>query len=97
MEIDRAKLRYLLKYYDNSIDKYITGVLQDSAENPHFSAVAAANLIKCYIQILTELGEEPPYGSVREYMLFQAFSKEECDAFEKSRQKEAVCYRGVQY
>lgn len=97
MAIDTEKLKYLLNNMETHIGELIDNVLSDSKEDPHYSAVAAANKIKCYIQIMNELGETLPYNSVEGFFDFNAYSKDEYDAFEASRQKEAQYYRGVQY
>ena len=79
------------------ICRLIGNVLQDSPTDPHYSAVAASNRIKCYIQIMTELGHELPYQTVPEFFQYYGYSQEQYDAFEKSRKEESVYYRGVQY
>lgn len=95
--MDKEKLLYLLSFFDEDMEIFIYEVLNDSKEDPHFSAVSATNRIKCYIQILSELGEELPYSNVREYMLFNAFTEDEYNAFEKRRKEESEYYIGVQY
>ena len=55
------------------------------------------NKIKCYIQIMSELGEQLPFNNVEEFFEFNAYTKEEYRKFEESRRKESQYYRGVQY
>lgn len=95
--VDTEKLKYLLNNMESYIGELIDNVLTDSATDPHYSAVAATNRIKCYIQIMNELGENLPYSNVEEFFDFNAYSKDEYNAFEASRQKESKYYRGVQY
>lgn len=97
MVIDCEKLKYLLNNMECLICDLIDKVLSDSAEDPHYSAVAAANKIKCYIQVMNELGEKLPYSNVEEFFDFNAYSQEEFCLFEESRKKEAEYYRGIQY
>lgn len=97
MAIDYEKLKYLLNNYENIIGELIDNVLSNSPEDPHYSAVAATNKIKCYIQIMNELGEDLPYSNVEEFFEFNAYTKKEYRLFEKSRKRESQYYRGVQY
>lgn len=97
MDIDIEKLEYLLNNMEYYIGQLIDKVLSDSTTDPHYSAVAAANRIKCYIQIMNELGEELPYSNVEEFFEFNAYTKDEYRLFEESRMKESQYYRGVQY
>ena len=97
MGIDCEKLKYLLNNMEYHIGQLIDKVLIDSPTDPHYSAVAAANKIKCYIQIMKDLGEDLPYKNVEEFFEFNAYTKEEYQLFEKSRKKESQYYRGVQY
>ena len=97
MNIDREKLMYLLNDMDFHIGELIDNVLSDSESDPHYSAVAAVNKIKCYIQIMNELGKELPYSSVEEFFDFNAYTEDEYKLFESKRQKESVYYRGIQY
>ena len=82
---------------DNVICELIDHVLNDSEEDPHYSAVAATNMIKCYIQIMNEIGESLPYCTVQEFFLFNAYTHEEYALFEELRKKESAYYRGIQY
>lgn len=61
MNLDIEKLKYLLNTTEREIGRLIDNVLSDSQEDPHYSAVYASNQIKCYIQIMNELGEKLPY------------------------------------
>ncbi len=97
IDIDVEKLKYLLNDMDVYIGELIDNVLNDSETDPHYSAVAATNRIKCFIQIMNELGEEMPYGNVEEFFDFNAYTKEEYRLFEESRRKESVYYRDKQY
>ncbi len=97
MDIDFEKLMYLLYDMDDVICELIDKVLSDSEEDPHYSAVAATNRIKCYIQIMNELGKTLPYSSVEEFFSFEAYTKEEYQLFEQLRIKESQYYHGVQY
>lgn len=95
--INKDKLLYILDFFDVYLMQFIQEILMDSKEDPHFSAVAANNMILCYLEIMTELGQKLPYNSVKEYFEFQGFDPEEYDAFERSRIKESAYYRGPQF
>lgn len=102
--INKDKLLYILDFFDVYLMQFIQEILMviqeilmDSKEDPHFSAVAANNMILCYLEIMTELGQKLPYNSVKEYFEFQGFDLEEYDAFERSRIEESAYYRGPQF
>lgn len=97
MKLSIEKLKYLLNIMENYIIDLVDKVLADSETDPHYSAVSATNRIKCYIQIMNELGERMPYSNVKEFFQFNAFTEEEYERFEAIRKKESVYYRGVQY
>ncbi len=97
MVIDCEKLKYLLNDMDNTIGELIDKVLSDIKTDPHYSAVAATNKIKCYIQIMDELGDPLPYNNVEEFFEFNAYTNEEYQLFEESRKEESKYYNGVQY
>ena len=80
-----------------NLPNYIDEVLNDSVEDPHYSAVYVSNLIKILIEFETELGEELPYHDVKSFILFNGFDEKEYEAFENSRLEESVYYQGVQY
>ena len=97
MDIDREKLKYLLHIQIYDIELLVENVLGDSEQDPQFSAVTATNLIKCYIQVMNELGEALPYSNVEEFFEFNAYTQEEYLTFEEKRKKESEYYRGIQY
>lgn len=95
LNIESFKL--LLNFIEYNIKLLVDNVLNDSETDPHYSAVAATNRIKCYVQIMSELGEPIPYNNVREFFEFHSYSFEEYNKFEESRQIESQYYRGIQY
>ncbi len=97
MNINIEKLKYLLNDMEDVIGRLIDNVLSDSETDPHYSAVAATNKIKCYIEIMSELNVDLPYRNVKEFFDFNAYTEEEYRLFEESRKKESVYYRDVQY
>ena len=97
MDIDREKLKYLLHIQIYDIELLVENVLGDSEQDPQFSAVTATNLIKCYIQVMNELGEALPYSNVEEFFEFNAYTQEEYLTFEEKRKKESEYYRGIPY
>ncbi len=97
MNIDTEKLQYVLRVMYPSIEEFVDQVLDDSEIDPEYSAVTAANVIKCYIQIETDLGCAPPWDSVEGFFRFNGYTDEEYQRFEEKRQKESQYYIGVQY
>lgn len=61
------KLLYLLNHMDGFIEQLVYDVLTDSQTDPHYSAVTATNLIKCYIQVMNQFNKEIPYTDIRGY------------------------------
>lgn len=97
MAINIEKLKYLLSFMEEYICDSIDEVLNDSQQDPQFSAVAVSNMIHCYLDIVCEIGGKLPYDTVDEFLKFNGYTEEECSAFELSRQHESEYYRGVQY
>ena len=95
--MDIEKLKYLLNVIEDHICILIDDILTDSETDPHYSAVAATNRIKCYIDVMNDLGKTLPYSNVEEFFMFNAYTKEEYAIFEESRKKESVYYRDIQY
>ena len=97
MAIDYEKLKYMLRIHSIDIELLIENVIEDSDDDPHYSAVTATNLVKCYIEIMEELGEKLPYTNVEGFVRNIGFSEQEYLLFEMKRKKESEFYRGVQY
>ena len=97
MGIDTNKLKYIFRFMEEYLWTCIDEVLNDSESEPEKSAVAVNNLIKCYIDIECAMGENLPYNDVKSYFLFDGYTKEEYDLFEKKRLKESKYYKDIQY
>ena len=97
MAIDYEKLKYMLHIQSFDIELLIENVIEDSDEDPHYSAVTATNLVKCYIEIMKALGENLPYSNIEGFVKNMGYSHEDYLLFEKKRKKEAEYYRGIQY
>ena len=87
MAIDYEKLKYMLHIQSFDIERLIENVIEDSEEDPHFSAVTATNLVKCYIEIMENLGEKLPYSDVEGFIKTSGFSNKDYILFEKKREK----------
>ena len=98
IKIDKMKLLYLLDdFFDEYLIRLVQEVLDDSKEDPQFSAVAAQNLLVCYMDVMADLGRKLPYKNMQEYFAYNSFEPEEYRAFEASRKKESAYYRGPQF
>ena len=97
MNIDKEKLLYLLMFTDDYMETFADEVMNDSEEDPHYSAVTLTNMIKCYVEIMNELGAPRSYNDVESFLKLNLYSDEECKRFEEKRKKEAEYYRGRQY
>lgn len=93
----QKELLYLLKFMDDYIEQMLYSVLEDSIEQPEYSAVTTYNLIKCYIKVLRDCKVPCNYSTVREYMLERCFSENEIELFERKRKDEVVYYVGEQF
>lgn len=97
MAIDYEKLKYMLHIQCFDIELLVENVLTDSDEDPAYSAVTASNLIKCYIETMSALGEKLPYSDVEGFIKNMGCSKDDYILFEGKREKESRYYQGVQY
>ena len=95
--MNREKNEYLLCFVEDYMDDLIYKVLTDSKTDPHYSAVTASNIIKCYIDVMESLNKPTPYKSVKEYFEFNSMTAEEYELFEKNRKKELEHYQGTVY
>lgn len=93
----QEKIMYLLKFVDDYMEHSVYEVLQDSEEDPHYSAVTTTNIIKCYIDVMKHFNVELPYSNVREYFEDNLFTDEDYIQFEASRVKEEEYYIGKIY
>ena len=97
MNIDKEKLLYLLMFTDDYIESFADEVMNDSEVDPHYSAVTLSNMIKCYVDIMNELGVELPYNDVQSFFKENLYTDEEYKMFEEKRKTEAEYYTGHQY
>ena len=93
--MNHEKLIYLMGHLAHFIEQYVYDVLEDSDEDPQYSAVTAANLIRCYIDVMTQMGSAPDVSDIRSWFEGNLLSGEEFDRFCKkvSEEKESYCGR----
>lgn len=91
------KVKCLFTSMNAYINFCINEVLNDSRIEPEYSAVATSNLIKCYIFVMTSIGEKLPYSDVKGCFDFNGYLPEEYRLFEESRETESRYYGSVQY
>ncbi len=94
--MNKEMLSYILYLFAFDIDNLVYEVLNDSVGDPHFSAVTATNMIKCYIQVKNDLDEELPYKDVKGYFNNNSYTKDEYLLFENKRIIESEYYIGEQ-
>ena len=97
MVIDTEKVEYFLHVMYPTMELYVEQVLDDSETDPEYSAVTASNVIKCYVQIMTDLGNPPSFNDVESFFEITGYTYEEYQRFEESRKNESEYYIGVQY
>ena len=95
--VNMEKLSYLLDYLEDCMASAVCDVLQDSGEDPQFSAVTVSNLIKCYMDIKHSIGQQTCFTSVEEYLQYNCFTTAEIQAFEEKRAREESYYMGKQF
>lgn len=95
--ISQEAILYLMRFVDNHIEESICNVLEDSLEDPQYSAVTTANMILCYISVMRELQKDIPYTDIKGYFLHNQFSNDEWEKFENCRLKESPYYVGKQW
>lgn len=88
-------IRYILEFIYSDIQELIENVLNDSISDPHYSAVAANNLMVCYLRISDHSNTK--YDSVRNFIIELGFSEAEYEIFEKKRCDESAYYIGEQF
>ena len=95
--MNNKMLYYILRDIDFRLQVYIEEVLEDSPDSPEHSAVYVNNLIRCYIEIMNELGTKLSFNDVKGYILCSGFSEDDYKVFEDKRNVEAVYYIGEQF
>jgi len=96
--MDKEKLLYILEHMDYDICKLVDNVITDSRIDPHYSAVNATNLIKCYIQVMKDIGKDLSFDTVEGYLKnTHSFTNEEIIEFENLRKIESEYYEGEQF
>lgn len=92
----KEKLAYLLNHTCFYMEDLLWRVLEDSEQDPQYSAVTTRNLIQCYIDVRSAMGEPLPYSTVEEY-LDQLLSEEEKASFQNKYETEIRYYIGKVY
>ena len=84
MALDVEKVYYFLRMMYPTMEQYVDQVLNDSETDPEYSAVAASNVIKCYIQIMTDLDNAPSFNDVESFFKINGYTDEEVSEKEES-------------
>ena len=95
--LDYEMLNYILRDLNFNLLKYIQDVLDDDENSPNYSAVYTRNMIKCYIKLMNQIDNQIPFKDVKSYILYNDFSEQEYNKFEKSRKRESSYYKGKQF
>lgn len=90
-------LDYVLRDTNFNLPVYIQEVLDDNLDKPDHSAVYVSNMIKCYINLMKQMGNQLPYQDVKGYIKYNDFNENEYERFEKIRKKESEYYKGEQF
>lgn len=91
-------LEYLLQHIEYYVSRFMDDVMEDSEEDPEYSAVTLNNLILCVIRLQKMLDDTYPIQTVREYFLETHFyTEKDFERFEENRKKESLYYIGKQF
>lgn len=88
---------FILKHTEGEICREIVNVLNDSDEDPHFSAVYVSNMIKCLLFVAEEAGFSFLCNDVLGFFVSHGFSEIQYRKFEENRKSEAEYYRDYQW
>ena len=88
------EFHFLMEWIFYTIDDLIDHVLEDSEEDPHYSAVTATNMIKCLIKTMADHGEPLSYTDAEGYFRESGYSPEDFRLFEENRLKEIPVFHG---
>lgn len=91
------KYEYLENFIIWYIQELVFNVLNDSENEPEFSAVTANNLIKCHIDVSKKLKKSMPYDDVKGFFTWCNFTQNDFQLFEEKRIRESSYYRSKQY
>ena len=94
MDINIESLEYLLSFTEDEIEHLIYNVLENSKDDPHYSAVTANNMLVCYMEIMTSLGKELPYSNMESFFEYLLLSEEEYDNYKQQYDDEKIIYVG---
>ena len=90
----KEELLYLLSFCEDYIQDLVYNVIDDSEEDPHYSAVTANNLIKCYVDVMKYFKNEVPFSDIKSFFDYNLLDVEKYKKFEKSREIENNYYVG---
>jgi len=90
-------LQALLGFSEEKAIVLVRNVLNDSEEDPHFSAVSATSRIFLLTELYHAIGMHPELTDLRSYLTGRGFSDSEYEFFEGSRKRESVYYSGKHY
>ena len=91
------EMTYLLHYTLGSIVELLDEVLEDSEDDPQYSAVTLCNLIYCYNMTISVLEGDDAPKSICDFFLEHNYTREDYEIVEKKRITESSYYRGIQF
>lgn len=94
--MNKQKILFLIHHIECELPALIEEVLNDSQEDPHYSAVYVSNLIKTCAELSKDINIDPQYSTVEEYFLLENMNEEYLVFMEKFN-KEAEYYIGKIY
>ena len=94
MEINKKELEYLLHHVDFYLDDLIQNVLNNDKDDPHYSAVIANNILKCYIDVAAQTGNPTKYTDIKSYFRINQYEDSEYEDFMRQMEEEKKIFVG---
>lgn len=69
-------LNYILRDVNFNLQIYLQEIIEDELNTPDYSAVYTNNIIKCYIELMNQIGNKLPFDDVKGYILYNNFSEQ---------------------
>lgn len=97
MNNDNNELNYLLKFSYYYIVDFLDSVLDDSEDDPEYSAVTLCNLIYCYEKVRHPTEVDDSNAVIKRFLSEHGYSDEIYSIIEQKRKIESAYYIGEQF
>ena len=94
MDINKNELDYLLHHIEYYLDELIQNVLVNDKDDPHYSAVIANNILKCYVDVMIQSGNSTKYTDMKSYFRLNWYDDSEYEDFIHQMEEEKKNFVG---